>query len=723
MLDHPTGDVLEKLLTQRSRPLWERFPGRYRALVVETSDPLDFFRIRVKIPEFHDSDLQPNQCPYAIPSFNLGGQRANNFTHPCIGDYVWVEFEKGMPYSIVWVGFASPTRRKHYAYPQISQPTPLSVDSTGQALGATKLVEDYDQQYLPRDGRPMSCGYQDRYGHLDLFSAVGFFPEEHKLAPPPPGFDAVQGVQFQQQNAPQINDPDRKYIARVTKYGSMLVLSDQGYVWKKDAFADNVPERSQVGEFFGSFEQDEKFEINRWLSLQRTLNEDDVHGDHRRSMLMTRYGSRIEMRDTGWAQQGPRQSTSRDGEYGPPRILSREMVNDFRWIKLRTKGGMLFQAYDKGFDPQNDNFIKRLNLDEVGAKSEQEDVYWAKKDARMMRMVTRYGYKIVLDDRGTSPTAADTQEVPRGNGILIKGRRTPSANASSLSVDTVPRGFFWEFNENDEANHTSWGSPLGQTIELNDRYQYLMISAALGGKWAAEWQGLKENEFIGKPTMLQNPENGTYHLKLDNANEYLRLKTRAGKGIAPFQVQNPSGVGPDGIAQGLEARDGALGNGPWVELVDSDHRGLWFTKTHGLGIWRAAQDKSIYQWLDDRRNKVVIYNNEQAGMIEIYAAGKINIISKDDINLNSSGDVNIRGNTIKMQSNGALLTIDSDVATNKDLKCVKVHGALNKSQPGGVRVVKVAVPQLPAFREPTDRGKTYNGPFEACPLDEIQHPT
>lgn len=736
--------VWNKFFQHRTRTLWERFPGHYRALVVETNDPLNIYRVRFKCPDMHDFDLETPDCPWAVPAFDLGGKRAGRFSHPCIGDWVWITFEKQHPYGPIWTGFATPTRRKFYSYPQIFQKTPLSVNEDGRPADTPN---DYDEEYLPKDGRPMAHGWVDRYGNMDVSSSVGFFPEEHKEPPPPPDHDAVQRSSFEQKSRPpEVNSPDKKYMARVTKYGSIFILSDQGYHWQKG--------EGELGEFKGSHKEDEQFEINRWKALQKTLNEGEPKGDHRRIAFLNRYGSKIEMRDTGWAQQGPIQSRSRPGEYGPRRVLSEETQDDFRWIKIRTKGGMLFQAYDKGFDPERDRFVKRRINEETGARSEREDRHWKDKDARWIRTVTRHGYKIVLDDRGTDPTRADRRSMPHGNGILIKGRREGSVKAQPRGGKG--RGFFWEFNENDEANHTMWGTPMGLTMEMNDRYQYVMLAASLGKKWAARWRGIEENEFIGKPAMSKNPEKTSHHLKLDHDNEYIRFKTRGGRGPRPMSPAEKSGAR---FQQGLEARDGRSGDGPWMEIVDSERRGMWFSRNERLGIWRARRGRKMYQWMDERKRAIVIYNKD--GEITIFARSRVNIVAERDVKLSADGNIDMYARrAIRMEAGGTRLTINgSGVRTNKTFFgrriqaqiCahrvvgtgvatvttrvnrrivrtrvrVRIQGRTTGSgcqRPGGAAVTRV-VPPTPPKLEPTDRGKTYNSPFEICPRDEIEHPT
>lgn len=716
------GIVWSKFFSHRTRALWERFPGYYRAYVVETNDPLNMYRVRFKCPDMHDFSLKAEDCPWAVASHDLGGFRAGRFSHPCIGDWVWITFERQHPYGPIWVGFANPTRRKLYTYPQIFQISPLSVNSSGLPQDAP---EDYDTDYLPKDGRPMGHGWQDRYGTLDIHSSVGYFPIEHDSAPPPVEHDAIQDQQFTQlATRPLVNYPDKKYSARVTKYGHMLLMGDQGYYWKKEG---------DLGEFEGDFEEDEKFETKRWKYLQRLLNEDTPNttegGDQRRILMMTRYGHRIECRDVGWAQLGPKPSKSRDGEYGEARVLSQEKEADHRWIKIRTKGGMLFQAYDKGFDPDSDKFIKRNLLLEQGASSEKEDIYWAKKDARWIRIVTRYGLKLVLDDRGSNSTQADKRETPRGNGVLIKGRKTPSAKAMDKKGN--PRGFYWEFNENDQANHTTWGSPLGQSVEMNDRYQYMMLSATLGKGFSSKWQGIKENEFIRKPTMIRDPEKRSYHLKLDHENEYLRLKTRGGKGTKPLNSANPSGVGKKEINQGIEARDGSNGDGPWVELVDCQHRGLWFSKKHQLGVWRAKKKRKMYMYMDEQNRDIVMYNREGPGKIILYANREVQIISNHNVNIRADGHIFMRaGRSIRMQAGGTTFTIVKNILTNTTINADRVNAYLCGAFPGGgagcpnpsgVEVDRIEAPIRPDTLEPKDRGKTYNAPFVECPQSEVEH--
>lgn len=713
--------VWDKFHEHRTKPIWERFPGVYRSLVVETDDPLNMGRIRFQCPDLHDYDVKPEACPWATAANEMGGKGSGHFSSPVIGDFVWVTFERQHPYGPVWVGYATPTRRKSYPLASIHIETPIPVDAEGRPQSKP---DDYNDEYLPGDRRPMSHGWKDRYGHLDISTAVGFYPKEHEKEPPPPGHDAVQGSDFQANGRkPRVNEPDLKYMARVTKYGNMLVLGDQGYWWhKSNEKKDDGTPADNVGEFTGDFEQDSNFEISRQRYMQKLLNEGQPNssiggkaigfGDQRRFGAGTRYGHKFELRDVGWAQKGPIESTSRDGEYGEPRTLSVEDTNDFRWAKLRTKGGWLLQAYDKGFHPQDDKFIKRKLIDEVGHLSEREDKHWKYKDARWFRISGRYGTKFVIDDRGSHDTEADEKELPRGNGILIKGRRSPGAAKKQNKGN--PRGFYFEWNENDELNHLTMGTPLGAALEFNDRYEYVCLATSLGKGYSTKWRGLKENEFLLHPTRHpdRDPEHKSHHLVIDHENEYIRYKTRAGKGPKPDHVVNLTAVTDEEEHQGLEARDGENGMGPWVELVDCQSRGMWFSKNNRLGIWRGRRGSFMYQWIDDDKHVLAMYNDNSDGKIQIYSRGDVEIMGAKSITINGFDEVKVKaGRKLTLQGGNSILTLKDNQILHS-----------NALFPGGEPLVDLNRPDTPTSIEPDDRAKIYNGPIEECPREEVEHP-
>lgn len=703
-------DTWNKFMEARSKPLNERFPGQYRAQIVETNDSLNMGRVRFKCPDLHDADLAADMCPWANPATDLGGS-AKRFTAPCIGDWVWVAFEKQHPYGPIYTGFADPLKRRLYALPHVHRPTGDSFDVDGNVQLSKN---DYDKEYLPLDGRPMSHGWQDRYGNLELHSALGFFPSEHAQAP-----DALGNEIF---DNPKANEPDRKYMLRATKYGHIMIMSDVGYSWKKDA---------KYGEFTGNAESDNDFDIKRWKWYQKYANENKPkETDQRKIMMQTRYGHKFEMRDVGWAQPGPFDSKSRP-DFSDETYLSKEDKLDQRWVKIRTKGGMLIQLSDIGTDPGSDETIKRSELlelelqDKLGEPTGNIDD-WNNKDARFMRFVSRHGFKLAIDDRGTSKTEAETEESPRGNGILLKGRRT---GASKQADDTgKPVGFYWEFNENNAANHSTWGTPLGTTIEINDRYQYLMMATNLNG-WAAEYKGLSENEFIRKPT-ARIAEKESHHLKIDSDNEYIRFKTRVGKGKGPDRPVVP--VGASGEHQGFEARDGAEGDGPWVELVDAERRGFWMSSKYQLSVWRGKSGNEMLQLFDDNSKNMLLLNLNQSGMIEIYSKSEVAIFADSKIRLQSDGDIEILArNNIIMQAGGAKAALANDglnVATKISTSIINAQTVVAGGfVEGGATVISppsvsaVPKPTAPSKLEPADRAATYNGPYEDCPADEVEH--
>lgn len=704
--------IWQKFFEERTRPLNIRFPGIYRALVVETNDPLCMGRIRFKCPDMHDEDLKPEECPWAVSCLELGGKQTGKFVSPCIGDWIAISFEKQHPYAPIWLGFLTPTLRQHYILPQVSTDTPVSIDKRG----TNQNVVDYDKEYLPKDGRSMTYGYEDRYGNMDYSSSIGYYPQEHEIAPPPPDLDPVsKKILISANSAPIQNNPDKKYMVRATRYGHIMMMGDQGYSWKND--------KNGTGDIFNDDKIDKENNAKRFLYLQKLFNENKPdstkeNADQRRIEFLTRYGHKIECRDVGWAQPGPVSSKSRPDEYTDPVYLSKEQKNDYRWIKIRTKGGMLFQAYDKGFDPENDNYVKRLLLEETDILTEREDLHWANKDARFMRMVSRHGYKIVIDDRGSHPSQSELLPDPTGNGILLKGRRLQGCDRK---IGAREVGYYFEFNENNTTNHSSWGSPLGQTMEINDRYQYMMLSTRLGDDWGMDHQGIKENEFIGKPTAA-SAEVTSHHLKLDLDNEYIRFKTRANKGSGPFSPIVDSGVSADEEHQGFEARDANKDDGPWVEVNDCQNRGMWFSKKYEMGIWRSSKNTSMLQVIDDSLKKIVIHNNELTGEIEIYCSQDVKIIAEQDINLQAARNINLKaGNAINFQASSSRMTIKDVVKTTSE-----VHAKLFRIKPDANSVEQVfktlayGITGKPIA--PSDRAKTYNGPFENADRAEIEHP-
>lgn len=726
----------------RSEQLVGLFPNWMRAVVVETNDPLNMGRVRFKCPEMHDHDLKPEKCPWALPAPSLGGPRSGSWVSPCIDDQIWINFEKDHPYGPLWTGAADPTRRKMYPLASVHTRTPLPVDEEGKPA---EQPDDYDEEYLPKDGRPMSRGIIDRYGNLDYSSAIGFFPKEHDVAPPRPDYDAIQQSEFEQsQDKPEVNAPDMKMMVRITKYGHILLMGDQGYWWQKPSSVDQPEESgaeadgSDLGEFVGSPKEDDDWEVKRWRYLRRVLNEDEPNADQRRFMILTRYGHLIEARDVGWWK-------TRENEFGDRRTISKEQQKDQRWIKLRTKGGMLFQMSDMGFDVENDEWIKKLLVDEVGTKREKEDEYWKYKDARWIRWITRHGYKIVMDDRGSDTSKADENENPRGNGILIKGRRSPGSQGQSSTGDE--RGFYWEFNENDSTNQTTWGTPLGHTIQLNDKQQFCMIVAGRRS-YARPFQRHKENEFLLEALTTDNIESRSHHCKLDHHNEYVRLKTRAGHGDPPHgkvvvRAKN-------GEQQGLECRDGVSGDGPWVELVDVSQRGLWFWD-RGFVICRAKQmggSSKIEWWFDESKMQMVLRNG-QGGYILLDSDGNPILDENKNpqfipakIQLTCIGNIEL----IALSPNGKdggniILRADKEIIMSAGKRiAMEGQGALwelSHGQPRTPQVIltpnigyygpPVTMPTPPEPSEepqlqPSDRGKRYNESLDSpAPLDEVEH--
>ena len=650
-----SGDNLDavwsKFNQQRTKPLSMRYTGKFRALVVETNDPLRMFRVRFRCPELHDADLKPEDCPWAVPNPEMGNFRSGRWNHPMINDWVFIEFEKNHPYGPIWSGCATPTRRKAYVYPSLYGPTPVPVDEKSQVANQP---QDFNIEYMPKDQRPMSHGWSDRYGNLDVTSSVGYFPVDHDIAPPPADADNLTKSQFNEsQNKPLPNEPDSKFMVRMTKYGHSILQSDIGYVWRQ---------KDKNGEFLGDFAKDEQWEIKRWKYWQRVLHEDKPKDrDQRRVQLMTRYGHKLEMRDVGWIH-------TRDGEFDAQKVVSTS-DRDERWMKLRTKGGHLIEQIDIGCDEKDDEFVKRLVIEEVAAATplDKEDKFG--KDARQIRMVTRSGIKFVLDDRTSDKKKAQNPSLPNtliGIGWLLKGRATPGARCDYADQSGDPRGYFFQANEKPEHNHTAWGSPLGQVMEISDTDEAIVVCSRLPNL-PMPCKFLEGNEFLDRSAFSFAPHDVTHHLILDLQHEVVRLKSRAGNGQKP---RCPAwGDAASGQNAGLEIHDAPQAD-PWVELVDHDNRGMWFSRQQKLGIWRARAGVDMYQWLDEGRRTIVIRNGEN-GTIQILCGGKVEIVSSGETNIQSGSIITMKAEKgIHFQVGGARYRFGTDALDmNVDERC------------------------------------------------------
>lgn len=635
MSEDTTSINYDQFSDKRKRELEDyRFSQFLRAIVVETNDPLNIGRIRFRCPELHDSDLIPGQCPWAVPAPQVGGPNSGDWGNPCIGDVIFICWEKDHPYAPIYIAAANPTRRKFYPVESVHTKTPVYLNIDGAVSNSTSNApnppDDYNSDYLPKDNRPMSRGLKDRYGNTIFMGSVGFFPSTHSSASTVNGVDSVTQRNFDNSNLnPKLNNPDQKYMSLTTKYSNMIILSDIGYDWQKG-------DTGSEGEFTGDFDKDIKFESDRHKLLQRIISEDKPTGlDQRRIEFRTRAGHKFELRDTGW-------NKTRDGEFSSGRRTISQSDKDHRWVKLVTKGGNLIQLIDIGSDPENDNYYKSELIKDIGASHNEENFG---EDARQIRFVTRYGFKMVLDDRGSSKTEAELKETPRGNGFLVKGRRSKTVGddrTTSSSSESNQRGFGIEFNEKDQINALKMYSPNSQLIEINDKEEYTLVCTNLPHDVSRPWVGTKDNEFSLHSGRFNKNDTKTFHLLLDKKNEYLRLKSPK--------------------LQGLEVRD----KEEFVEMRDDSDRGIFASNQKKFIVFRSVTELNAFLLIDDDKNQVLIQNN--SGKIQISASGPIEVISDDDIslkgnniNIKAKSSINFQASGISGKIAGGKFGVDSDI--------------------------------------------------------------
>jgi uncharacterized protein involved in type VI secretion and phage assembly len=76
------------------------FFGKYRATVLNNTDPLQIGRIQAAVPDV--AGLLPST--WAMPCVPVAALNMGVFTVPPVGAGVWIEFERGDPDYPIWVG-------------------------------------------------------------------------------------------------------------------------------------------------------------------------------------------------------------------------------------------------------------------------------------------------------------------------------------------------------------------------------------------------------------------------------------------------------------------------------------------------------------------------------------------------------------------------------------------------------------------------------------------
>jgi hypothetical protein len=564
MDDDYLDNLFSKFIQERQssvQGLFTKYKGIFRAQVVETNDPLNMRRVRIRVPEMHDLSLEPKKLPWAIVSNLSGGKQCGSFHNYAIGDIVMVFFERNHPYSPIVIASGDETRRARYPLDSVYNVSPTALTEMAET---DETPSDYEFNWLPKDKRPMSQGMKDRYGNCFIMNSVGFFPKEHAGQPGAAGYNAVSEKEYEKGDKPKDNDPDTKYMAMYSKYGNFLIMSDIGYDWKK--------------EFDGDWDEDKEKERERVKYYTKHFTElKSNNRDQRRIEMRTRCGHFFEMRDVGW-KTARKSDPWVEGELN----TGSDSGYDERWFKLRSKGGHLIQIMDSGFDEKEDNLYKTLNSDQYGGLVDNEENFWQNQDARQIRFITRHGFKFILDDRGSDETKAEEDDTPHGNGLLIKGKRRWGEKL---------RGFGIEFNEKDEMNKLSIYTPKSKVFEMNDKFNYIMLCTDTRTLISEEWQYKKDNAFARNHVRKFSPEQDTYHLLLDNNNEYLRLKSPSQAGIEVrdgglnpgFSCDDNPEEGSGGAPRDNEAGQRYFNTGnrcelkTWVEVTDKDKRAFFMT--------------------------------------------------------------------------------------------------------------------------------------------------
>lgn len=597
----------------------------YRATVVDTNDPLHNRRIKIRIPRFHDRSMPDEYCPWALSKEIVGGKGCGQWNNYCKGDIVFVSFENGDPWNPVIIGAADPTMLNFQPLESIyhdfkvlsKSPNSNKRDEKGLSARYKEFFYYNLADFLPKDRRPMSLGFKDRYGSSLSFNSIGYFPIEHIQAPRD-DYNQTVFEKVKKSEAPQINQPDVKSVALVSKYGHYILLGDQGYYWKKKSQKEINKEKQELtnegidleesekgkddgyGEFTGDFWEDYNYETERSIDLTRLFNEDirdnqagseetpelgnyESH-DQRRIELRTRYGHMIQMRDVGWNQ------TRIDEYQNESRKIVQNSQNVELWLKVKTKGGHLIELIDNGFDLENDTIINKPLRKENQQTIDGEKNFGT--DARMIRFVTRglsdngAGSKIVLDDRITIGDITKKYN----QGILLKSSRQL-------------KGFGVELNDRD--NHLQIYSPEKQCIEFDDDKQALTISAGLNKSQSKSYKGKTDNEFNTDKINWK----GSFHIRLNAKDNYIKIKDINDSGIEINSEENKE----------------------WIDIREDDNRGVFASKADSVTAIR-GENSIKYIALDDKQGTIIVYSDDK---LQIYSEKKIEFYSKENIEFKS----------------------------------------------------------------------------------------
>ena len=135
-------------------------------------------------------------------------------------------------------------------------------------------------------------------------------------------------------------------------------------------------------------------------------------------------------------------------------------------------------------------------------------------------------------------------------------------------------------------------------------------------------------------------------------------------------------------------------------------------------------------WMDEKSHEIAIYNN--GGKIIVYSSKDIEFKSDGNIKMDAAGHISMKaGTVIKAQASGTKFTITKNIQTNTKILAEEVSAffpglaegrGAGTPRPAGADADAIEVPEKPSVIEPTDRGKSYNQPFEECPKIEVQHP-
>lgn len=164
---------LEKVVANLVQKVEKRFYGKYRGFVVDTADPEQLGRLKVRVPSVLGEDVVTG---WAMPCAPYGGDIGQGFLFiPEVDAGVWVEFEEGDLEFPIWVGtfWSKPGGESELPKPNDPDGTEQSSVQDPSTRKIIKTKQGHTIQFEDADGEEMVIICEGKNGQVITMSQNG----------------------------------------------------------------------------------------------------------------------------------------------------------------------------------------------------------------------------------------------------------------------------------------------------------------------------------------------------------------------------------------------------------------------------------------------------------------------------------------------------------------------------------------------------------------------